>query len=195
MPKSQFREEDTYLDIGTRFVKSITGLHPDWDVAFSNNKFLPQMIQEIEEKLGGKTDYNGLFQPNLKLDILLGIKKKSNDSHISLVLLEVKVEQLTLNHHAQLLGYLVAAPMIKCGILLSSNVGRFKGAFFSSEYESLLNMNAVPMAFSIDANGATGSFRTGVAFGQYRGMIEWRNLQAVGSITGFPSLCDYIEEI
>ena len=188
------REIETYQDLGNRYIRSIKGIHPEWEVSFSQDKFLPQMIDELERELGGETDYHGVFIPNLKLDILIGIKKDSS-AHISLVLLEVKVEALTLNFHAQLLGYLVSAPLIKCGILACVNVGRFGGSYFSDEYDELLSLNAMPMSFEVRTRQSNYTFRTGVTYGMYQSMIQWRSSNDENAICGFSQLCDYIEQI
>lgn len=192
---SGMKETETYTDIGNRFKQNIKSLQPGWEVTFSQDKFLPQMIAEIEHDLGGETDYHGQYIPNLKLDIVLGIKKSSKSSHISIVLLEVKVDALTLNHHAQLLGYLVSAPLFKCGILVGVNVGRYSGSCLSDEYQQLLRMKALPMAFHISSSLSDVTFRTGVVYGQYQGMLNWWGSSEKDAIINFPGLCDCIEDI
>lgn len=194
------REEDTYLDIANRFVRAIKGLHPDWSVAFSQNKFLPSMITDLENELEGESDYHSSYVPNLKLDILIGVKKESENPHISLVLLEVKVETLTLNHQAQLMGYLIAAPKIKCGILFCAalpNARQRQVSFVSSELSTLLNLRALPASFSYSSVDpqVTSNFRIGIAYCQYQAMIQWRPNQASQAISSFQSLTEYIESI
>lgn len=151
------------------------------------------MIEEIENKLGGRTDYHNSYVPNLKLDILIGIRKE-NTSHISLVLLEVKVNTLTLNHLAQLLGYLIAAPLIKCGILFCVQT-KLSNSYLSSDFNELLNLMTLPMSFSTSAKGSENRYRIGIAYYQYQSMIKWRKSQDVGAICDFQQLSDYIESI
>ena len=187
------REEDTYSDIGSRFCRNIKGLHPEWQITYSEDKYLPKMIEEIENELGGETDYHDNYIPNLKLDILIGIRKDST-SHISLVLLEVKAKTLTLNYHAQLLGYLIAAPLIKCGILFCVQTGLNK-SYISADFNELLNLMVLPMSFSTLANGEESHYRIGIAHYQYQAMIQWRGSQDDGAIRGFQELSDYIVSI
>ena len=190
------REEDSYVDIGNRFLRAIQGLHPEWEVAYSENKFLPQMISEIEGTLNGKTDYHDSYIPNLKLDILMGVKKDSSP-HISLVLLEVKVNVLTLNHQAHLLGYLMAAPLIKCGILFCvlPPTRSAQNAYMSSDFQELLNLMALPMGFTTTTKTMQSSFRLGISYYQYQSMIKWRDSQDRDAICSFAQLVDYIESI
>ena len=188
------KEEETYPDICSRFSRNISRLRPNWQIAFSQNKYLPQMIEEIEHQLGGETDYHNKHIPHLKLDILIGIKKDET-KHIELVLLEVKVVPLTLNYHAQLMGYLLAAPLIRYGILFATlPPARVASSPFSSEYSTLLNLNSLPMNISLINNttGEAGCHRIGVAFNQYMSMINWGST-GEDSISSFQSLVSYLE--
>lgn len=192
------REEDSYVDIGNRFIRAIKGLRPEWEVAFSLNKFLPSMVEELETSLNGTTDYHGSYIPNLKLDILLGIKK-GNLNHISLVLLEVKVDTITLNHQAQLMGYLIAAPRIHCGILfcvIRPETSR-RNSYISSDFNELLTLKSLPMCFSFKSDDpfVDSDFKMGIAYYQYQSMIQWRKNQVSNSINGFSNLIEVIESI
>ena len=61
-------------------------------IAYSEDRFLPEMISEIEDQLDGETVFHGDFVPRLKLDILFGIKF-SGHRHIVLILFEIKYLQ------------------------------------------------------------------------------------------------------
>lgn len=187
------REEDTYKDIGLRFVKLLQGLHPDWEIAFSENKFLPQMIEELERLLNGKTDYHDQFCPHLKLDILIGVKTP-HSTRIGLILLEIKLGPLTSIHHSQLLGYLMCAPNIHCGILFSV-LRDLRHTYMSSEYQEVLNMRLMPMslAWTTESSDTVNRYKMGIGYYQYQSMIKWHN-SGNECISSFHELANYIEE-
>ena len=109
-------EVDFYPEICQKFANLISYLSSDSEIHFSYNKFLPQMIDEIETKFNQKS-FSSVYIPKLKLDILFGIKTKNSDK-ITYLLFEVKyLKQLGLAEYSQLVGYLQVAENIRLGIL------------------------------------------------------------------------------
>lgn len=83
------KEIDFYPDIARKFKQNIISKYPNLDVAFSYNKELPQMVNEVENTLSFESCFKGAFVPKLKLDILFAIRNQLNNKS-KLILFEVK---------------------------------------------------------------------------------------------------------
>lgn len=183
-----------YEEICKKVTSILTGLlGDDYKVFFSYNKNLPQMISEIENGLASKCKFHNKYVPNLKLDILFGIKKEGNDN-IELVLLEVKyLRQLSLKEYSQLLGYLLVGLEIELGILFLVTKDRSISPLSGELHEILMTGN-LPMNFSIEKGNEAFSYKTGISYYHPGNGINWVTSELNNSINSFEDLADKIEQ-
>ncbi len=181
------KETDFYNEICNKFRKYLlTYLPNDTRIEFSYNKFLPQMVAEIEEKLGTKSYLSQKFIPALKLDILFGVK--FSDNEIRFILFEVKyLNQLALAEFSQLIGYLQVAKRIDIGILLLVTKNP-NGNVLSNEFNQILLMSELPMEWIILLNESKYNFDTGICYYIPNNGIEWIQTDQVNGICNFEEL-------
>ena len=171
------KEIDFYPEIARKFKQSITSKYPQFDVAYSCNKELPQMIEEVEKELNCDTVFSGSFIPKLKLDILFAIRNRQTGTS-DLILFEVKYEKyLTLSNYSQLLGYLQIAKKIQKGVLLLVNKGGHSTNGFSNDFAEIVNANVLPMDWTVNEYNDTSERTFQTAICQYftGGMFRWMN--------------------
>lgn len=110
---------------------------------------------------------------------ILGIVYSQSRKLSELIICEVKKHNLTLTHHAQLIGYCIASN-IKCGLLISLR-GRITGGF-----ESILKNN--PSLLNIDRKKIVHRF----------GICRWNPKPAelffdeIGAFNSLEALCRYV---
>lgn len=164
-------------------------------IAFSEDRFLPEMIKEIEQALDGETLFHGEFIPKLKLDILIGIKFPGH-RHISLVLFEIKyLSQLTLLNYSQLIGYLLVAQRIKLGVLLNVIKGTPASSTFSEDFADIVVNHSLPMDVSIHNNSLHDDygFKTGICSCIPNSRIIWEDLHDMNGISNWQQLVELCE--
>lgn len=187
------KETDYYNEIALKIIKYLQGLSGnEYQFAYAENNYLPSLVKEIESKLGGKTTYNSEYIPNLKLDILMGVKK-TNYNHISLILFEVKLlESLSLIEYSQLLGYLMVSTKIPIGILfLVAKTG--SKAPLSRELNDLISLNLLPMDIvSKINNDITFPVKSGICYYHPGNGIYWIDTNKIQGISNYEQ---FINEI
>lgn len=143
------KEADFYPEICKRFSSYLISYLPlDSQIFFSFDKRLPQMIEEIESKIGYKSEISKLYLPKLKLDILFGVKIP-NKKEPSYILLEVKyLTGLSLAEYSQLLGYLQVAKNITLGILFLVAKPESSNSL-SNDFQEIIRTQNLPMEWSL----------------------------------------------
>lgn len=158
-------EQDFYDEISLKLGCYMEEILPEgYEVAFSKNKPLGQMIEELQQELSGNTAYNSSYIPNLQLDILMDIKIP--DGTIKLCLIEVKYSKnLSLINYSQLVGYLQVAKKIPLGLLLLV-VKNPRSSNMSNDFSEILNTNYLPMDWHMFVREGSGEerydFRVGI---------------------------------
>ncbi len=188
-------ETKFYPEICVKFSEHLKGiLPPGCTFAYSQNNFLPNMIREIEGVLKGKTAFSGEYIPNLKLDILFGVRKKSGP--INLFLLEVKYDKsLKLANFSQLAGYLQVAQHIGAGLLFLVAKDH-RAESLSNEFSDILKMNSLPMEWTAVLkrinDDESHDFRIGICRYFPQNGLDWINTKASRGISSFDELLDHI---
>ena len=183
-----------YEEICEKVLYILSGLLGDnYSIVFSYNKNLPQMISEIEQGLSAKSKFHGQYIPNLKLDILFGIRKNGSE-RIELLLLEVKyLRQLSLKEYSQLLGYLLVGLKIDLGILFLVTKSRSLSPV-SGELHEILTTGNLPMGFSMVKDNKQFSYNTGISYYHPGNGINWVRSELNNSINSFEELAAVIQE-
>ena len=183
-------EVDFYPEICQKFANHlISYLSSDSEIHFSYNKFLPQMIDEIETKFNQKS-FSSVYIPKLKLDILFGIKTKNSDK-ITYLLFEVKyLKQLGLAEYSQLVGYLQVAENIRLGILLLV-IKENTVSGLSNDFHEIIRTQNLPMDWKIVIkNGlrSDNNFKTGICCYTPNNGFEWIDVRDIYGISSFEEL-------
>lgn len=181
-----------YPEICEKFSKYLACYLPkDSKICYSYNKFLPQMIDEIEMCIGEQSDISKSYIPSLKLDILFGIK--TPNSNIRFVLLEVKYNpQLTLADYSQLMGYLQVARKIDIGILFLVRK-QSKANVLSNDFADIVQMKNLPMKWEMKLdNESQCKFNSGISYYVPNSEIEWISTEVLCGIDSFVSLSQKI---
>ena len=177
-----------YPEICEKFSKYLLCYLPkDSLIAYSYNKFLPQMVNEIECSIGEKSTISSSYIPSLKLDILLGIKIPNKT--IRFVLLEVKYgTQLTLADYSQLTGYLQVARKIGIGILFLVRK-QSKMNVLSNDFGEIVRMQTLPMEWKMQiSHNFHHSFYSGISYYVPNSEIDWVETHDLLGISSFLSL-------
>lgn len=161
-------------------------------IAFSFNKSLESMVIEVEELLNATSNLGNDFSPQLKLDILMGIKLPS-EILVKLVLFEVKyLTQLSVAEYSQLTGYLQVSRVIPIGLLLLVVKGNSNNTL-SSDFSSIISLNKLPMNWQMKVQSEEYAFRTGII--QYtpdNSILTWLPTHYSGGINSFEELTELI---
>lgn len=190
----QMREEDFYITIANIVIRDITKHCPDYEIVFSQNNYLPEMIREIEEKAGGKTPFHRQYIPKLKLDILFGVKKHGEEE-VSLFLFEVKyTSALQLIHFSQLIGYMDVAKKIKVGVLFLVEKGSSSPNLLTDDFSSVIQSGELTMrSRALPYNEKTPISRTmGICSWREGAKINWYNTSSMGGITSLQEILAYV---
>ncbi len=166
-------------------------LSQDIVIAYSFNKSLDKMLQELSEKLDMKIDFGEQYVPKLKLDILFGFQR--GDS-ISLVLVEAKyLRQLSLKDFSQLVGYLQVAKNISLGILLLIVKGTSPNKL-SNDFNEIISLNQLPMDWTQleSVSNQENKFKTGIMCYHPNSTIDWIDTTNLNGISSFE---EFVEEI
>lgn len=178
-----------YPEISAKFSKFLSYYLPEGSkVYYSYNKFLPQMIEEIEQYMGEKSELSQNYVPSLKLDILLGVKIP--DKAIRFILLEVKYSsQLALADYSQLVGYLQVAKKIDVGILFLVQK-QAKANVLSNDFSDIIRMNNLPMKWNMNLGEEDFiyNFSSGICYYIPNSKIEWISTEELSGINSFMSL-------
>ncbi|MDC7241220.1 MAG: hypothetical protein PQJ50_12765 [Spirochaetales bacterium] len=167
------------------FLKGLLG--SNYLISYSMNKTLPQMILEIEQDLGSDSLLSEDYIPNLKLDILFGVKAKENN-RIEFILFEVKyLKQVSLIEYSQMLGYLTVGKGIKTGLLFLVSKSRSSSPV-SSELQDIIATGNLPMEFSVKKNDILHSYHTGLCYYYPGNGINWFNTDPTSGIKSFEHL-------
>ena len=188
-------EIDFYPELCEKFKKYISSYLPEGTkVESSYSKPLPEMVHEIEDKMGGISSVSKTYMPSLKLDILFGFKIRQ--SEIRYVLIEVKYSNnLSLVDFSQLLGYLQVAKNIKIGILLLVARKGGKNAL-SNDFAKIVDMKELPMEWALLLKEAEGEkkydFRVGICYYVPSNGLDWFDTKRLKGIDGFETLATAI---
>jgi hypothetical protein len=172
-----------------KHLKDIFGT--DYGIAYSINKSLSEMVNEIYSILGvarGQTYY-----PSLKTDVVFGIKLPSGD--VSLILFEIKRgKTLGLMNFSQLVGYLQVAKHIKVGVLLLVNEGTVSASPLSSDFSSIIDVGQLPTDWQvwILQTGESLKFRAGICMYTPSGSVDWMDSSGCNGISSWESLKESI---
>jgi hypothetical protein len=187
------KEESFYPEVSEKFQKYLSSYLPeDAKIAYSYNKFLPQMIAEINSNLPNPLDHPN-YIPNLKLDILFAVQLGTKSF---LILLEVKyLKQMGLSEYSQLSGYLQVAKFIPCGILLLVAKPQTMNPI-SKNLDEIIKSQNLPMSWemivrSLSSN-ATFDHQTGIACFTPNNGIDWVNTKDILGLSSFEALAQKI---
>lgn len=188
-------EIDFYPELCEKFKKYISSYLPENSkVEFSYNKTLPEMVCEIDEKIGERSSMSKTYIPSLKLDILFGFK--IGQTEIRHVLLEVKYSNgLSLVDFSQLLGYLQVAKNIKFGILFLVAKKGGKNTL-SNDFAKIVTMKKLPMEWALLLKEVDiekkYDFRVGICHYAPNNGMEWLDTKRLNGIDGFETLATSI---
>ncbi len=189
------KEIDFYPEICERFKKYLASYFPEGtNIAFSYNKSLPQLVNDIELELNLESDISKKYIPKLKLDILFGIKLLESN-RISFILLEVKhLTQLGLAEYSQLIGYLQVAKNIQLGVLLIVLKPKSTSPL-SNDFHEIIRTNNLPMKWRVilDRNKDSKNFRAGISYYAPNNGIEWIDTSDLNGISSFEELANLMK--
>jgi len=151
------------------YLKDIFGA--DHQIAYSQNKSLSEMVNEIHSSLG--LDRGDTYYPSLRTDIAFGIRFPSGK--LALMLLEVKRgKSLGLMNFSQLIGYMQVAKHIRIGILLLVNEG-VKASPLSIDFSSIIDVGQLPADWKVLLTHSDESydFQAGICLYTPNNGIEW----------------------
>jgi len=137
------KEIDFYVEFSEKFIQYLRSyINEDFEIAYSVNKSLDSMINEVSNKLNTAIDFENDYIPKLKLDILFAIRKNEK---VHLILFEAKyLRQLSLKDYSQLSGYLQVAKNISTGILLLIVKGSSPNKL-SNDFNEIVQLKKLPM--------------------------------------------------
>lgn len=133
------KETDFYPVLGQRFQRELLAHLPEESkVVFAMDAFLPDLLRTVKNELNEELDVDIEQMPKLKLDILIGVKVP--DRSPNMIIVEVKyLEQLSLAHYSQMVGYLQVQKKIRFGIL--ALVAKAPASsMLSSDFSTLIQM-------------------------------------------------------
>lgn len=186
------KEIDFYNEFSQKFIKYLRGyiIDTNTSIAYSANKTLDKMIDEISSKLDARITFNDEYIPKLKLDILFGIKRQNK---VHLILFEAKyLRQLSLKDYSQLSGYLQVAKNIKTGILLLIIKGDSPNKL-SNDFNEIIKLDKLPMDWTQIIVDNSFKYRTGILTYQPNNGIDWIDTSKIGGISTFNELYRVIE--
>ena len=192
------KEIDFYPEICEKFSNYLISYLPKaTQIVYAYNQSLPRMIKEINEKLAIKNDKKDNYYPNLKLDILFGVKTSKNKS-VVYILFEVKyLKQLGLAEYSQLSGYLQTAKNIKLGILFLVMKPNSINSL-SNDFNEIIRTQNLPMKWKmlIDTKLQKDEFdfKTGISYYVPNNGIEWIDTSDINGISSFEELALEIEK-
>lgn len=188
------REEDFYEEIANVVIRDLKKRNPEYEVVYSQNKHLPDMIREIEEKSGSETAFHGKFIPSLKLDILFGFKKRE-EQKVSLFLFEVKyANALQLMHYSQLVGYLDVAKKINVGVLFLVEKGYASPNMMTEDFSQVIQSGGLSMknkVVQLYGEQSTFSRTIGICSWRQGARLSWYNTSSLGGITSLQQILSY----
>ncbi len=184
------KEIDFYGEFAEKFNKYLNGyLDDSFEIAYSHNKALDSMINEVCESFNLPTPFPNEYIPKLKLDILFGIKKFNK---VHFILIEAKyLTQLSLKDYSQLTGYLQVAKNIGTGLLLLIVKGTSPNKL-SSDFGEILKLNKLPMDWKMIVKDEAFEFKSGILTYQPGNGINWINANNVNGISDFEELVEII---
>ena len=187
----ELKETSFYPHIVERFIAEAESYLPGYDFAYSigGSKSLRTMIKEIEKKLGSPTMFSGKYIPDLKLDILIGIK--SPEEKVHLILIEAKYcKNLKLDDYSQLTGYLQVAKYIRYGVLVLV-VKNPESSALSTDFADIIRMNNLIMEWEmLVSNGSISQYQFSVGICTYvlHNGIDWIPTNYTNCIKNFEDL-------
>ncbi len=177
-----------------KYLKSYSPVGTTIKYAYNSN--LTNLVAVIEREFNLKSSLSLSYLPNLKLDILFGIKLP-NKTDIDYILFEVKyLKQLGLAEYSQLVGYLQVAKQIRIGILLL--VLKYPSASqLSNDFSEIINMKDIPMEWQLvfDNSKNDYKFNAGICYYVPNNGIEWINTIDVNGISSFENLTSLLNEL
>ena len=188
-------EIDFYPELCAKIQKYLQFYLPsETKIEFAYNKHLLNMVIEIDEKIGVKSELSNDYLPLLKLDILFGIKLPEKDTQF--ILFEVKyANQLTLADVSQLIGYLQVAKYIKLGILLLV-VKNQNNNLLSNDFLEIVQMRNLPMEWHLllEENEKTNQYNFEIGICNYvpNNGIDWLDVKGLKGIENFKALAERI---
>ncbi len=180
------KEIDFYPEIAEKFRIYFEN---DFDFSYSHNKSLPQMIEDIHSEFESHTEFQDEYVPNLKLDIVIGLKNKQT-ADISIFLIEVKhSNNLTLKDYSQLSGYLQVSKIISVGILLLVDKSAMTNSL-SNDFNEIIQMEQLILNWQTKINIINEShmFHTGICVYSPGNGIDWVNTKNCNGISSFDEL-------
>jgi hypothetical protein len=188
-------EIDFYPELCTKIEQYLRFYLPvETKISYAYNKHLLNMVTEIDEKIGEKSEIANDYLPLLKLDILFGIKLP--DKETIFILFEVKYgNQLTLSDVSQLIGYLQVAKNIEIGILLLV-VKTKQNNMLSNDFSEIVQMRNLPMEWQVLLEGKDGTrrhnFEIGICNFVPNNGIDWLEIKEAKGIKNFKDISDKI---
>ena len=188
-------ETDFYPEISRKLEREIESCFSDGAdaVVCTHNKecaSLSEMVADIENKLGGVTDFNKDYVPRLCIGLLVGLKL--DKKRIGLCLVEVKYgDNLSLIDYSQLVGYLSVAKHIKAGLLLLVQK-RPDNDMLSNDFSTILDLGKLPIKFGLDVfkgdSSSRFNFHSGIIKYVPNNGFEWYNSSKQSGISNFKDL-------
>jgi hypothetical protein len=188
-------EIDFYPELCTKIEQYLRFYLPiETKIEYAFNKHLLNMVTEIDEKIGQKSEIAKDYLPLLKLDILFGIKLPDEDTQF--ILFEVKYSnQLTLADVSQLIGYLQVAKNIEIGVLLLV-VKTKQNNMLSNDFSEIVQMRNLPMEWQVLLQEKEGvrrhNFEIGICNFVPNNGIDWLEIKGVKGLKNFKDISDKI---
>lgn len=183
-----------YEDFSKEFAKYLKSYLGDtYNVYFSCNKTLDNIISDLETCSGISIKEKGVYIPKLKVDIVFAISTPKECNR--LILIEAKyLNQLSLKDYSQLVGYLQVAKTIDVGLLLLIQKGMSPNKL-SNDFQEIVRLKKLPMDWFIDLKKINEqyNFRTGILSYLPKGRIDWINTTEINGISSFEELVAQIE--
>lgn len=187
-------EIDFYDEFANRFSLYLKSyLNEGYEIYYSQNKTLDNMVLEIESKIGIPIVDSKTYIPKLKLDILMAMV--SPTKKVKLILIEAKyLSQLSLQHYSQLVGYLQVAKNIDLGLLLLIKRGNTPNKL-SNDFQEILRLKKLPMDWIMDMKmlNEQYKFKTGIIDYIPSGNIDWIDTREINGISSFEELVKLLE--
>jgi len=186
------KETDFYVEFSEKLKKYLRSyVNQDLEIAYSVNKSLDLMINEVSDKLSATIEFENEYIPKLKLDILFAIKRADK---VHLILFEAKyLKQLSLKDYSQLCGYLQVAKNISTGILLLI-VNGFSPNKLSNDFNEILQLKKLPMNWTQTVSNNEYLFQTGIMTFQPGNGIDWIDSKMINGISDYEELSYIIEK-
>lgn len=187
-------EIDFYEEFANRFYEYLKSyLDEKFEIYYSVNKTLDNMISEIETRAGFSFMNPSTYIPKLKLDILF--VAVSPVKQVKLILVEAKyLNQLSLQHYSQLVGYLQVGKDIDFGLLLLIKRGNTPNKL-SNDFQEIIRLKKLPMNWIMDMKELNEkyTFKTGIVNYLPSGSIDWIDTKEISGISSFEELAQLLK--